>query len=69
VQNSFIPELLKPLKKVTCVKSLISERFNYVAVAEIYLQEPEKLFVVLYNQLKSKGNNPSFNFEVKLQKV
>jgi hypothetical protein len=69
VQNSYIPEMLKPLKKVTCVKSLISERFHYVAVAEIYLQEPEKLYVVLYNQLKTKGNNPNFSFEVKFPKV
>lgn len=57
------------MKKVTCVKSLLSDRIHYIAVAEIYLQEPDKLFISLYNQLRAKGNSPNYCFEVKLPKV
>ena len=69
VQNSYVAEIARPLKKVTCVKSLLSDRTHYIAVAEIYLQEPDKLYVSLYNQLKPKANSPNYCLEIKLPRV
>ena len=58
-----------PLKNVTCVKSQMYERTHYVAIAETHLQRPDDLFVSLYKEFKSRGNQPQIQFKIRLPRA